>query len=61
MKIEVPIDHGHDSFIVSLETEDSPEVKIELWSRGTFGVEINLTAEDAVCFAAALKDVADGR
>ena len=53
MKIEIPISHGHDYFTVYRDN-DQGEVRIELWSRGTFSITISLSFADAEAFARAL-------
>ena len=61
-EIEVPIDHSHDYFkITTAEPSDSGiwengenEVMIELWSRGSFTVNVALSSEDAKRFGKAL-------
>jgi len=49
MEKTVDIYHGHDAFYLRNIAED--QVQIELWSRGTFGVTIELECEDAERFA----------
>jgi hypothetical protein len=57
LSMRIPIDHHHDYYTITLE--DNPDdyytaVDIELWSRGSFKVLINLTHKDARAFAHAL-------
>jgi len=55
-EIEVPIDGHHDYFKIT--TGDEDEVEIELWSRGTFTVNMALSPEDAKAFGEALIEAA---
>ena len=65
-EIEVPINHHHDYFkVTTAEPSDSgiwengeDEVMIELWSRGSFTVNMALSSEDAKAFGEALIEAA---
>jgi hypothetical protein len=56
---EIPIDGHHDHYRIELAgDEDWPRLSVTLRSRGSFAVNVDLDADDAEAFAAALVEAA---
>lgn len=57
----IDIDYAHDSYKVTFEPSTiggDGRVRVFMWSRGSFSVNVTLSPEDALAFADVLREAA---